>query len=164
MIGEMRDQFELRTREDAPTPKPSNKTADLLNQEDIQRLMQSDRVRQFIGVIIGETTKNLREELLEEVRSEVREEIRETIREEVRMEMLEGQKLLESNYKEFEEAQKKRDEEQRKRDEDYKEILKKRDVESMSLLKELIEQRKKEYQERQKEQSKGFFSRLFGGK
>lgn len=60
-------EFELRTKEDAPHPtNPSNKTQDLLNQEDIQRLMNSERVRQFIEVIVSETQKNLKGDLIEE--------------------------------------------------------------------------------------------------
>lgn len=69
--------FKLRTKEDAPMPTamPSNKTADLLNQEDIQRLMQSERVKQFIGIVIAETQKNLKEDLIEEVRASMKDEL-----------------------------------------------------------------------------------------
>lgn len=69
-------EFELRSRDDAPsvTANPSNKTTDLLNQEDIQRLMQSDRVKQFIEVIISETQKSMREELTEEIKESLKEE------------------------------------------------------------------------------------------
>ena len=72
-------EFELRTKDDAPMPtsNPSNKTSELLNQEDIQRLMQSDRVKQFIGVIIAETQKNMREQLVEEIKSSMKEELEE---------------------------------------------------------------------------------------
>jgi|SRR5579875_3491742 len=52
--------FELRKREDAPMPsQPSNRTADLLGQEDIQRLMNSERVRQFMDII----SKNIKDDL-----------------------------------------------------------------------------------------------------
>ena len=68
-------EFELRSREDAPTPQPSNRTSDLLNQEDIQRLMASERVKQFISIVIDETTKNIKQDLVKEVREEVREEM-----------------------------------------------------------------------------------------
>lgn len=62
-------EFKLRLKEDAPsvTENPSNKTQDLLNQDDIKRLMQSERVKQFIGVITAENNKFLKEELMSEV-------------------------------------------------------------------------------------------------
>lgn len=70
-------RFELRGVEDAPIPSnPSNKTADLLSQEDIQRLMQSERVKQFIGIVIKETQDSLREELVQEIREVVATEVR----------------------------------------------------------------------------------------
>lgn len=61
--------FKLRAKEDAPpvTDNPSNKTQDLLNQDDIKRLMQSDRVKQFIGIITAENSKGLKDELLTEI-------------------------------------------------------------------------------------------------
>lgn len=99
-------EFKLRTKEDAPEPKPSNRTADLLNQEDIQRLMQSERVKQFIGIVIDETTKNMKEELVEE--------IRETVREEIRMEIASS---LDKKTAKMEEIANKMEEGIRKRDE-----------------------------------------------
>lgn len=69
-------EFQLRTKEDAPQPQqPSNRTADLLNQDDIKRLMESERVKQFIGIVIDETTKNIKQDLVEEVRKEVQTEM-----------------------------------------------------------------------------------------
>lgn len=99
MIREMDDRFELRTRDDAPQPsQPSNKTADLLNQEDIQRLMQSERVKQFIGIVIDEATKNLKNELKQEVRQEVNKE------------MLEFGRQMVDNHNKLEQQLKERDE------------------------------------------------------
>lgn len=96
MIREMSDRFELRTREDAPQPsQPSNKTADLLNQEDIQRLMQSERVKQFISIVIDEATKNLKDDLKHEVRQEVNKEMLEVGRQ-----MVENHNRLEQQLKE----------------------------------------------------------------
>jgi hypothetical protein len=71
--GESGD-LKLRTREDAPPP-PSNRTTDLLNQEDIKRVLESDRARQVIGYLVGEATKNMKDDLIEEVRETVRSEM-----------------------------------------------------------------------------------------
>lgn len=84
-------QFKLRTKEEAPTPQPSNRTADLLNQEDIQRLMDSERVKQFISIIISENSKAMKEELVDE--------IRESVREEIRLEMQESNARIEEEVK-----------------------------------------------------------------
>lgn len=55
--------FELRKREDTPLPStPSNRTADLLGQEDIQRLMNSERVKQFMDIV----SKNIKDDLSKE--------------------------------------------------------------------------------------------------
>ncbi len=138
-------EFELRSKEEAPTPQhPSNRTADLLNQEDIQRLMQSERVKQFIGVVIAENTKALREDIIEE--------IRESVRDEIRQEIEESNKKMEDIATRIETSLQKRDEqmtnwiaEQRRKSEE--ETLK-------------IEEEKQSVQE---EPKKGFFTRLFGG-
>ena len=63
-------EFKLRSREDAPI-EPSNRTADLLNHEDIKQVLQSERVRQIIQVIVDETNSKLDER----VRLAVREEL-----------------------------------------------------------------------------------------
>lgn len=115
MIREMSDRFELRTREDAPQPsQPSNKTADLLNQEDIQRLMQSERVKQFIGIVIDEATKNLKNELKQEVRQEVNKEMLEFGRQ-----MVENHNKLEQQLKERDERIDKQLEARMKQTDDY---------------------------------------------
>ena len=115
MIREMGDRFELRTREDAPQPsQPSNKTADLLNQEDIQRLMQSERVKQFIGIIIDEATKNLKDDLKHEVRQEVNKEMLEVGRQ-----MVENHNRLEQQLKERDEKFEKQLEARMKQTDEY---------------------------------------------
>src|SRR5690606_22844435 len=40
--------IKLRRGEDAPIVPPSNRTAELMNHEDIKKLMESERVKQFI--------------------------------------------------------------------------------------------------------------------
>jgi DNA-binding transcriptional MerR regulator len=103
MIREMKDRFELRAKEDAPMPSnPSNKTAELLNQEDIKQLMQSERVKQFIGIVIAENTNAMRKELIEEVR--------ESVRKELRTEMDSNHQKMEEVANRIEDGLKKRDE------------------------------------------------------
>lgn len=128
--------LQLRTREDAPQPEqPSNRTADLLNQEDIQRLMQSERVKQFINIIISETQNNLKGELREELTLTIRKEIQKEIEEK----MTEQQKALDATAKRIEES------------------LKKRDDQMTTFISEMREQNKRIEQEKKK----GFFERLF---
>lgn len=101
-------KFKLRTREDAPMPSnPSNKTQDLLNQEDIQRLMQSDRVKQFIEIIISETQKSFKGEVIEEFSAELYKKTNETLEE---MRAIEQRSI-------------KREEEEKSRLEEMREIL-----------------------------------------
>lgn len=69
-------QFKLRTREDAPPPRPSNRTTDILNQEDINRVLESERARQVLGYLVSEATKSLKEDLINDVREEVRQELK----------------------------------------------------------------------------------------
>lgn len=70
-------EFSLRRGEDAPTPTQSSdeRTLELLNQEDIKTLMESERVKQFASIIIAETTQVLKEELMEEVQEVLRKEM-----------------------------------------------------------------------------------------
>lgn len=70
-------RFELRSKEDAPSPteEPSNRV-ELLSQEDIKELMDSERVKQFMQIIVSETTKNIKEDLVEEVTQSVTEELK----------------------------------------------------------------------------------------
>lgn len=70
-------ELELRSNLEAPIPQASPKQLDLLNQEDIKQLMSSDRVKQFMEIIVGETMTQMREEIKAEMKEEVRKEIRE---------------------------------------------------------------------------------------
>lgn len=91
--------FELRKREDAPLPSnPSNRTADLLGQEDIKRLMESERVKQFMSIVADNVRDGLKKEFQEQFDGT-------------------NQKILES-YKLIEQKQKERDEEWMKRMDD----------------------------------------------
>ncbi len=71
------NRFELRSKEDAPSPieEPSNRV-ELLSQEDIKELMDSERVKQFMQIIVSETTKNIKEDLVEEVTQSVTKELK----------------------------------------------------------------------------------------
>ncbi|MGP0689863.1 MerR family transcriptional regulator [Priestia aryabhattai] len=62
-------EFQIRKLEDAPRPEPTNTHLDLLNQKDIKQLLESDRIRQFVQVIMEETTKNVRDEMIKEFAS-----------------------------------------------------------------------------------------------
>ncbi|MED3976063.1 MerR family transcriptional regulator [Priestia megaterium] len=91
-------EIKLRTREEAPIPENDEKPFnELLNNEDIQDLMNSDRVKQFVSIIIAETQKNLREDLIDEVRESVREEVRE----EVRREFEASRKAIKLDFEEY---------------------------------------------------------------
>lgn len=102
MIAEMHkrgERFELRSRVDAPVSEPSNKTMDLLNQEDIKRLMDSERVKQFMEIVVTETTKNIRDSLTEEFKQSF---------DNVNVEILKSYERLEKEQKEREERWEKR--------------------------------------------------------
>jgi MerR HTH family regulatory protein len=179
------ERFTLRSQEDAPTPvtEPSNKTADLINAEDIQRLMENQRVRALIGYMIGETTKQIRGEILEEIQNEWdkdREVLKEALKEDVKREIAvgqeqmlqelhtlkeeqrkreeEGTQKIVSELNTFREEQKQRDEEERKKQEEEKERIARRDSELMKSLKEVTDKQK------ESEEPKGFFAKLFGNK
>lgn len=132
-------EFELRTKDDAPMPtsNPSNKTSELLNQEDIQRLMQSDRVKQFIGVIIAETQKNMREQLVEEIKSSMKEEL--------------------------EEYDKKSEERLQRMDENIKKRAEQTDQWLTQMREEREKEREKEREEeREREKNKSWWQRITG--
>lgn len=113
-------ELELRKKEDAPQPStPSNKTADLLNQEDIKRLMESERVKQFIGIIIAENTKAMRAELIKEVREEVRLEMQES-NSRLQETIEKNSNLIEESVKESRASRIKREESEKKLDEEAK--------------------------------------------
>lgn len=132
-------EYTLRKKEDAPQLyNPSNKTADLLNQEDIKQLMQSERVRQFIQIVISENNRAMREDFIEE--------IRDTVREEVRLEMQEEHAKLHESISKIEEGQTK----------------------SIELIEESVQESRADRIKREvaatEESSRGFFARLFGAK
>ncbi|MEX3625213.1 MerR family transcriptional regulator [Viridibacillus arvi] len=166
MIAEkgLEGELQLRSKEDAPVSERTNRTADLLNQEDIQRLMQSERVKQFIGVVIAENTKIIKDELIDEVR--------ESVREELRLEMQENRRAIEEMLATSIERDDEREKREKERLDKMEEFLKVRDKQTTEWVTEMREQNKKrqldlEEQEKAKEEreaNKGFFSKLFGGK
>lgn len=100
--------------------------------------MQSERVKQFINIIISETQNNLKGELREELTLTIREEIQKEIEEK----MTEQQKALDATAERIEES------------------LKKRDDQMTTFISEMREQNKRIEQEKKK----GFFERLFENK
>lgn len=64
-------EFKLRSIEDAPQAERNRDVLDLLNQDDIKQLMESNRVQQFMRVI----SEGIREDLMKEFNQE-REEMR----------------------------------------------------------------------------------------
>lgn len=66
------DRFQLRSHEDAPSPviEPSNKTGDILSPDDIERLMQNQRVQALVSYMIAQVEENMQKknsEFLKEV-------------------------------------------------------------------------------------------------
>lgn len=155
MISQM-GSFELRTQENAPVPAPSNRTAELMNHEDIKRLLESERVRQFLGVIINETTSKLRDDLVEEIKNELgieREVLKEELRKEIKAEMEEEKKLLSDSIEVQNQIAVGQEEVKQALDE-----LKRGQTERDEQLRQMMEERRKQVQE----QNKGFFAKLFG--
>lgn len=162
-------EFQLRRREDAPVAKQTNRTADLLNQEDIQRLMQSERVRQFIEVIINERDKSLREEIAEDLRETIREEIIQELKLDLRdmsqniNERLEGISTMITQN--IEEERKKIEERDLKTLEFFNKYKKniEDNTENINEIKKYV-QKESERIEKEKEnkEKKGFLFRLFG--
>lgn len=64
-------RFELRTREDAPTPKPTNRTTELMNHTEIKQILNSDIVKQFFSVAVDERVSELKEEIRKDIREEL---------------------------------------------------------------------------------------------
>lgn len=98
-------EFKLRTRNDVPTIKHTNRTADLLSHYDIKQLMTSERVQQFMQVITSEVTKNIRDELTEKFEKEFQN---------TNKQILDMYKRIEEKQKESDELWKKRIEERDK--------------------------------------------------
>lgn len=153
MIADMGDRFELRSEEDAPSPvsEPSNKKAEILNPDDVEQLMESQRVRALIGYVIGETTKHLREEFQNEWDKD-REALKEALREEVKKEIAIGNEQVNQTLVAFKEEQQKRDEEEKKK-------IAERDAKLMQALNESSEKKRGE----EEKKPKGFLAKIFGG-
>lgn len=97
-------RFVLRSKEDAPSPveDPSNRL-ELLNQEDIKDLMSSERVQQFMNIIVEQTTKNIREDLVEELTESIRKEL-EMENEQIEKRFAENERKHEETLKAIEEG------------------------------------------------------------
>lgn len=147
------DMFDLRTKEEVPKPKPSNTALNLLNNEDVQRLLESDRVKQLLGHMVSEATKQIKEDLIVEVRQSIRNE------------MLNGQVSIENLMKEDEARRLEAEEERVKKEEEriakMDEVLRERDERSMKLLEEL-QKSKKELEEKEAEKPKSWWQKIKG--
>ena len=170
VMKDMTDRFQFRGEEEAPapTPNPSNKTGELLTPDDVNRLMENQRVRAVLGTIIAQSTEQIRVQLVAELKGQLEEErdiLRLSIREEIQKEMSEGQEELRKEIKEFNEAQSKRDEEEKKRVAQRDEALMKslREMQERQNEKDKQEEEKKAQQVQEHEEKKGFFQRIFGG-
>ncbi|MGD2352055.1 MerR family transcriptional regulator [Bacillus subtilis] len=132
-------ELNLRTREDAPPPNPSNRQADLLNQEDIKQILDSERARQVVGYMMAEASKNIANELTESLKEQISSEMSEV-----------NKRLSETNdilKKELEE----RDRRLEERDRLWEERAIKRDEALMKSMRETMENK-----------NKGLFAKLFG--
>lgn len=146
-------ELKLRTREQAPVPPPSNRQTDLLNQEDIKKVLESDRARQVIGYLVDEATRNLKEELIEEVRHAVREEI------------LESKTVEQLTLEKIEEDRIKREEERAKYVEERAKWREERDRQARIEWEQKQEAQMNEIKEMlasKQEEKPSFFQRLFG--
>lgn len=161
-------ELELRTRENAPVPQASNRTAELMGHEDIKRLMDSDRVKQFMSIIVSETTKNIRDELTKEFESEF---------EKLNHRLVESNQRLQDALDKKEEVSQEKYNKLLEANEKLKEELSKRDAESQEKLHKELEERDKRWDDRAKERDeilmkslretmekkKGILARIFGG-
>lgn len=132
-------ELKLRTREDAPPPNPSNRQTDLLNQEDIKQILDSERARQVVGYMMAEASKNIANELTESLKEQISAEMSEV-----------NKRLSETNdmlKKELEE----RDRRLEERDKLWEDRAIKRDEALMKSMRETMENK-----------NKGFFAKLFG--
>lgn len=170
VMKDMTDRFQFRGEEEAPTPtpNPSNKTGELLTPDDVNRLMENQRVRAVLGAIIAQSTEQIRVQLVAELKGQLEEErdiLRLSIREEIQKELSEGQDELRKELKEFNESQAKRDEEEKKRVAQRDEALMKgiREMQERQKEKDKQEEEKNAQQVREQEEKKGFFKRMFGG-
>lgn len=76
--------LKLRTREDAPPPEPSNRTSELMNNEDMKKLMESDKAKQFFNYAMTRFQEDIKEDYRKELKtslSETRDEIKDYMKE-----------------------------------------------------------------------------------
>ncbi|WP_176554308.1 MerR family transcriptional regulator [Bacillus sp. Marseille-P3800] len=113
--------IKLRTKEFAPRPKATPMSTSLMADEDIQRLMASDKVKQFMSVI----SKNIEEELRKDLRDELGK-------------VTDG---IQGNHQKLEEIIERREQEFKKeleeRDKRYEEGMKRRAEQTDEVLKEI---------------------------
>lgn len=97
-------RFKIRSKEDAPSPveEPSNRL-ELLNQEDIKELMNSERVLQFMNIIVDQTTKNIKDELVKELTENASKELKEK-NEELERRLEEGERKHDETLKAIKEG------------------------------------------------------------
>lgn len=151
--------FVLRTREDVPEQTPSNRTMDLLNNEDIKKVLESDRAKQVVGYLVSEATKNIKAELIEEVRLSVRKELSE--------EQANLQKVLmeieERRIAREDERSKYLDEREKMREERDREARIKWEEEQQKKIDELMEKlNKKEEEVSAEDKPKSWIQKLLG--
>lgn len=169
VMREMTERFEFRGQEEAPspTPNPSNKTGELLTPEDVNRLMENQRVRAVLGTIVAQTTEQIKVQLVAELRTQFEEErdiLKLTLREEIKQEVMEGNDTFLKELQEFNEAQSKRAMEESERLAERDDALIKSIKELQESQEKQIEQSEAEAKERsEQEEKKGFFQRMFGG-
>lgn len=162
--------LKLRRSEDAPRPEPTNQHLKLLNHEDIEQLMASDRVRQFMKYVVD----NTRAEIADDFRELLEERDEEILRlqEKLLEQQQEENKKTREKMDKLEEALRKREEASTKQMVELEESLRQREEASTKQMTELKKQMQKQDErqaerevERQAEkdnQSKGWFARLLG--
>lgn len=115
-------QLKLRTKDDAPSPQKTNRTADLLSQEDIKRLMGSERVKQYTSVVVGEATKNIQVALQASIEEKLEDEFSK-----MNQKMAEKYSKLEETVKKLEEERDRKLEERMKQTDEYLSYIRERD-------------------------------------
>lgn len=138
--------LKLRRAEDAPRPEPTNQHLKILNHQDIEHLMGSDRVKQFLEYVMAGTLQQLKEDMVEEMRELVREEMEEQQREILKQQEQILKQQQEDNRRIREQMEK------------LEEALRQKEEANTKQMTELKEQLEKD------NQPKGLFAKLFGGK
>ncbi|MFJ8247317.1 MerR family transcriptional regulator [Peribacillus asahii] len=164
------DMFDLRLKEDAPRPEPTMTTLELLNNDDVQKLLDSDRVKQLMGYMISEATSKIKDDLIEEVRETVRSEMVEydsgaiKVLQEIdnrrKKREEEADKKEEARWKEIEDRERMREERDKKEREEWQE-------KQEAMIKQLQEANMRQLQEAltkepEPEQPKKWYQKLFG--